>query len=121
MRMLGFFRYFLLALVALRLFTGAAWAMPTPVVSTAPMTEEMPCHAMESDDSETAQTDSTAHTSHSTSALCHVCCMGVLHTLTALDIPAALPRHAPPAHHAQEVARWQHTPDLRPPIQSSEK
>jgi hypothetical protein len=42
--------------------------------------------------------------------------MGVLHTLMVLHIPTALPRHAPPVHHAQDVARWQHTPDLRPPI-----
>lgn len=102
-------RCFLLVLVVLRLLTGAAWAMPSPVASTAPMTEAMPCHEIES-------TSDMAMDADVSSALCHVCCMGVLHTLTVLHIPTALPRHAPPVHHAQDVARWQHTPDLRPPI-----
>lgn len=110
-------RCFLLVLVVLRLLTGAAWAMPSSLAAS--IAEEMPCHAMESgmemDDAANANA-TTPHAPHNSNILCHVCCMGVLHTLIALNVPAALPRHAPPVHHAQDVARWQHTPDLRPPI-----
>ncbi len=105
-------RCFLLVLVVLRLLTGAAWAMPSPaIVTSAPMTEAMSCHEIESESESDMALDADV-----SSALCHVCCMGVLHTLMVLHIPTALPRHAPPVHHAQDVARWQHTPDLRPPI-----
>jgi hypothetical protein len=115
-------RCFLWGSVLLRLLIGAAWAMPTlpvPMPMSVPMSvsKAMPCHAMEMGTETGTETEEPDHTNVSScSVLCHICCMGFADALVMRYIPTPIPRHVLPIHHAQEVARWQHTPDLRPPI-----
>ena len=113
-----FLRHCLFALVLLRLLAGTAWAMPSiPMVTAdADAHTAMPCHEMADQPS---QQSGTSHTSPPCSSLSHVCCIGFWVAMPLLYAPTAQPRHAQPAHRAQDVARWQHVPDLRPPIETS--
>ena len=118
-RIMKFLRHCLFALILLRLFAGTAWAMPTmptmPIFTHSAAVHahvdhvDMPCHEHE-------QAEDTDNTAPCHSLLCQLCCMGYVASVPVLDTPIVLPRHAPPSHPAQNVARWQHTPDLRPPI-----
>lgn len=120
-----FLRHCLFALVLLRLLTGTAWAMPSmPAMPAIPMvTAEadfhaaMPCHGVADQPPPQSGSD---HTGTPCSPLWHMCCMGFGLIMPVLHAPTAQPAHAQPAHRARDVARWQHVPDLRPPIQTSE-
>ena len=102
----------------LRLLMGTAWAMPPmermPDVSAS---TAMSCHD-EAMDNDTLHDDGDDEKDCAAACvvLCDVCCMGFMASMTWDKTPTPSFPPSPPSHPAQAVERWQHTPDLRPPI-----